>query len=134
MVRVNDCFVLLFQRNKLFLLEASLPQKHNDKARLVSIVQQPDSARCLEFWYHMFGSGIGKLNIYANMNVSNNSTRTLLWSRGANVGDVWRKAHISTEFSLPYRIIFEGVVGSNLDVSCRKVLFLFTRFSRSLLG
>jgi len=96
--------------------ESSIPQKPNDKARLVSIIDQPDNGRCLEFWYHMLGANIGKLNVYVNTNISNNDTRTLLWSRGANVGDVWRKAHVATEYTVPFRVIFEGVVGNGIDV------------------
>jgi hypothetical protein len=65
----------------------------------------------------MSGSNIGKLNVYVNTLTSNNDTLTLLWSRGANIGDVWRKAHLSTEYTEPFRVIFEGVVGNGIDVS-----------------
>jgi len=65
----------------------------------------------------MSGSNIGKLNVYVNTLISNNDTLTLLWSRGANIGDVWRKAHLSTEYTEPFRVIFEGVVGNGIDVS-----------------
>jgi len=121
----------------LFFLETSLPQKYNDKARLVSIVQQPSSSRCLEFWYHMFGEHIGKLNIYVNTNTSNNDSRSLLWSHGANIGDVWRKARIPLELTLPYRIIFEGVVGNGINVKLMKTKqhfdYLFFYSSRVIL-
>jgi hypothetical protein len=64
----------------------------------------------------MYGPTIGTLNVYVNTNTSNNDTSTLLWTRGANVGDVWRKAHIATEYTVPFRVIFEGVVGNGIDV------------------
>jgi hypothetical protein len=64
----------------------------------------------------MFGSDISKLNVYVNTNTSDNDTRTLLWSRGANVGDVWRKALIPTEYTVSFRVIFEGVVGNGINV------------------
>ncbi|CAF4812517.1 unnamed protein product, partial [Rotaria sp. Silwood2] len=96
---------------------SSLPQKPGDKARLISVVEQPQYGRCLQFWYHMFGINIGQLNVYVSTNTSNNDTRTLVWSRGANVGDVWRKAQVSTQYIVPFRIIFEGVVGNGIDVS-----------------
>lgn len=61
---------------------------------------------------------MGRLNVYINTNTSNNNSRTLVWSRGgANVGDVWRKARIPTEYSVDFRIIFEGVVGNGPLVS-----------------
>ena len=93
-----------------------MPQKPGNKARFISIIDQPDTGRCLQFWYHMLGSTIGKLNVYVNTNVSDNDTRTLLWSRGANVGDAWRKAHIPTEYTVPFRMIFEGVIGNGIEV------------------
>lgn len=104
----------------MFHLETSLPQRPGDTARLISVIEPPENGRCLEFWYHMFGANIGRLNVYANTDTSDNASRTLLWSRGANVGDVWRKAHISTEFTEPFRMIFEGIVGNGIDVSYEK--------------
>jgi hypothetical protein len=83
---------------------------------LISIVEQPENGRCLEFWYHMYGRDIGQLNVYVGTNSSGNEIRTLLWSRGANIGDVWRKTHIPTEYTEPFHIIFEGVVGNGLEV------------------
>ncbi|CAF0847412.1 unnamed protein product, partial [Rotaria sordida] len=96
-------------------IESSLPQRPGNKARLISTVEQPQNGRCLQFWYHMYGRNIGQLNIYVSMNTSNNDTRTLVWSRGANVGDVWRKAHISTEYTVPFSVIFEGVIGNGIE-------------------
>lgn len=65
----------------------------------------------------MYGQNMGKLNVYINTNTLNNESRTLVWSRGANVGDVWRKAHIPTELNKPFRVIFEGIVGNGIQVS-----------------
>ena len=93
---------------------------------MISVVGEPGDGRCLEFWYHMYGQNIGQLNVYINTNTTNNDTRTLLWSRGANIGDVWRKAHISTEYTVPFRVIFEGLIGNGHEVSskCQVPFFL----------
>ncbi|CAF3948718.1 unnamed protein product [Rotaria sp. Silwood2] len=103
------------EQGHFMFIESSLPQKPGDKARLISVIEQPQYGRCLQFWYHMFGRTIGQLNVYATTNTPNNDTHTLVWSRGANVGNVWRKAHISTEYTVPFRIIFEGVVGDSFE-------------------
>ena len=67
----------------------------------------------------MYGQHIGQLNVYSNTNTTNNDSRTLLWSRGTNIGDAWRKAHVSTEYTVPFRVIFEGVIGSGHEVSSK---------------
>ena len=83
----------------------------------------------------MYGRNVGQLNVYVNTNISNNSSRALLWSRGANVGDVWRKAQVSTEYTVPFRVIFEGVIGDGPEVSVEiikmAVHFLTVRFCRA---
>lgn len=47
-------------------IDASTPRKLGDKAILRSQVfsRTAGSGRCLTFWYHMAGSGIGTLNVY----------------------------------------------------------------------
>lgn len=49
-------------------IETSLPAKFNDTARLISpdlIVADQES--CFRFYYHMFGSDIYRLNVYAKI-------------------------------------------------------------------
>ncbi|CAF4987055.1 unnamed protein product, partial [Rotaria sp. Silwood1] len=96
------------------LVKATYPQKPGDKARLISGIESGDQGRCLEFWYHQYGSDIGKLNVYIDTNTTGNGSYTLLWSHGANIGDIWRKAHIATEYTTPFRIIFEGIIGNGI--------------------
>ena len=67
----------------------------------------------------MYGRNIGRLNVYANPNSTSADPRALIWSRGANMGDVWRKAHVATEFTAPFVVIFEGVVGNGIEARRR---------------
>ena len=49
-------------------IEASYPAKPNDTARLISPdVTVTDEETCFRFYYHMFGSSIYRLNIYARI-------------------------------------------------------------------
>ena len=48
-------------------IEASAPSKQGDKARLMSPTYTDNSAICVQFWYHMYGNGIGTLNVYAQV-------------------------------------------------------------------
>jgi len=47
-------------------IEASSPRKPGDKAWLSSEIMErtTGSGRCLKFWYHMQGVGMGTLNAY----------------------------------------------------------------------
>ena len=63
-------------------------QKEGDKARMVSPVYPKKSARCLSFWYHMFGQTMGTLRVFLKVN----GTLQIkpIWSESGNKGNVWR--------------------------------------------
>lgn len=69
-------------------IETSSPRKPQDKAQLESEEFQPtgSSGRCLKFWYHMYGSTIGTLNIW----MSSNGTSGQIWSLSGNQNNQWR--------------------------------------------
>ena len=87
-------------------IETSSPRKEGDTARLVSplhlLLGKSDELNCvLEFWYHMYGEDIAKLNVYSRSAVLNN-TETLLWSLTGNQLDTWHPARISFIWSQPF--------------------------------
>ena len=47
-------------------LEASAPALEGDEAQLITpfVFMSPDTAYCLSFWFHMFGEGIGALQVF----------------------------------------------------------------------
>lgn len=47
-------------------IEASSPRVPGDSAQLVSesFDRTTGTGRCLRFWYHMFGTQMGTLNVY----------------------------------------------------------------------
>ena len=68
--------------------EASSPQEKDDVARLKSIVipQTDPAGNCLEFWYHMYGSGMGTLNLYQS---NTQGAKQLLWRNTVGKDDEW---------------------------------------------
>ncbi len=44
------------------------------------------------------------------------------------MGNVWRKAHVATEYTEPFRVIFEGVVGKSFEVGNRNEYFAERKF------
>ena len=73
-------------------IETSLPRQVNDVAVLYSPFYRAPSPTCqMSFWYHMYGSTVGRLNVSA---VAQTST-TVLWTRAGNQGNSWKSATIS---------------------------------------
>ena len=82
-------------------IEASSPRLSGDKARLISrpFTQHEttgDTYECLTFFYHMYGSAMGTLNIYKieGDSVDTGNLGTPLWSLTGNQGNYWRIAQV----------------------------------------
>ena len=72
--------------------------------------------QCLTFWYHMYGSNIGTLNVYATTFFF----RQQVWSKTGSQGNLWRKAQVR---ELPW-IVKE--LYRNLVVACDTFSLLMT--------
>ena len=49
---------------KYIFIETSSPRRNGDRAVLESDMIGKTAGKCFSFWYHMYGSSIGALNIY----------------------------------------------------------------------
>lgn len=57
------------------------------------------------FWYHMYGSSIGSLNVY--LNISNRLT--LWWRKSGNKGNTWLQGTVGIGKKIkPFQILFQG--------------------------
>ena len=63
------------------------------KARLLSRTFPSTSGRCLTFWYHMYGSGMGELNVYVKP--AKAAAMTKVWSLNGDQGDEWKMAQVT---------------------------------------
>ena len=63
-------------------IEAS-PQSYGDNAKLELAVPRSNSSSCLTFYYHMYGSDMGTLNVF-----SGNDT---IFTQSGDQGNYWRK-------------------------------------------
>ncbi|XP_047128245.1 MAM and LDL-receptor class A domain-containing protein 1 isoform X1 [Hydra vulgaris] len=86
-------------------IEASSPRKENDTARLVSPIIS--SSQCLNFWYHMYGLHVNRLNVYTKTTNKMN----LVWSKYGSHGNQWRAAHVFLNSTVPYQYVFEAIRG-----------------------
>ncbi|VDI72691.1 chitin synthase [Mytilus galloprovincialis] len=87
--------------------ESSSPRQPGDRAIFESDVTFPAEDRCLEFYFNMFGSGMGTLTV--------KSSEDVLWSKTENQGFSWHKAkiHIPSTDNLKLRI--EATRGSDYE-------------------
>ncbi|XP_022097819.1 MAM and LDL-receptor class A domain-containing protein 1-like [Acanthaster planci] len=104
-------------------IETSSPRVQGQVSRLISsdlFATAPRSA-CLEFWYHMFGGGMGTLTFYT----STGSGRVPFWSLSGSQANAWKVARITVSSPVQYNIVIEGVVGSNYqsDVAIDDILY-----------
>lgn len=91
-------------------IESSYPQNKGDLARLLT--QKFDKGvYCLDFYYHMWGSTIGTLNILTKSETGVFSAP--FWTRNKNYGDEWNLAQMSVKTTENFQIVFEGIVGTS---------------------
>lgn len=77
-------------------IETSAPRRTGDYARLESPAFLPTdgNGECLVFWYHMYGNGIGRLNVYIKRG---NALGTSTWSEYGNHGNRWLRGMITVK-------------------------------------
>ena len=80
-------------------IEAS-HRRYGDKARLISDWLEPNETMCLQFWYHMQGKDVGKLNVY----ITTKSSQTQIWSQEGNQGNRWLFAQVSIYHIYPFKV------------------------------
>jgi len=74
---------IIILSGRYMFIEASAPRKEGQKARLLSPWYQPQfytKGACLTFWYHMYGTDIGRLNVYIDRNQPKSVSPTSLTS------------------------------------------------------
>ena len=82
-------------------IETSSPRSKGHKAWLVSPPFKSTNGRCLQFWYHMYGSTIGTLNVLLLQNKTRSSP---IWSLSSNQGDIWRVAQVTLNSAVDFSV------------------------------
>ena len=99
-------------------MEASSPRKANDTARLASPTIQGSGSRVrratgdckMRFFYQMYGSSVGQLNIYTAMAYGQPGNK--IWSMSGNKGNAWLRGEVSLSSAANFQVIIEGVRGT----------------------
>lgn len=89
----------------------STSRKRGDVARLLSPQMPRTRAKCVQFWYHMYGSTVGSLALYKK---TGSTVGARIWSRSGNQGDEWLAAQVNVWSPIrAFRISYQGTVGGN---------------------
>ncbi len=77
-------------------IETSSPRSTGDNAKLQLAVPRSESSSCLMFFYHMYGSSMGTLNVF--------SGNAKIFTKSGNQGYYWKKVtrtlHLSDVVSI----------------------------------
>lgn len=93
------CFY--YSSGNYLYVEASSPAQEGNKAWLLSDQFPGTAGRCLSFWYHMYGSSTGALNVYI---VDKDDKSTLIWSKSDDQGNQWKEAKLTLGSKLDYKV------------------------------
>ncbi|CAC5390031.1 unnamed protein product [Mytilus coruscus] len=91
-------------------IESSSPRQDDDKAIMVTKMSLPRVDRCLRFWYHMYGSTMGTLNVYTE---NAQGTRIQIFTMSGDQGNQWNEKAIFIPAMDDLKVIFEGIRGSS---------------------
>ncbi len=89
---IQSLYSNFFISGHYLYLEGSTPRKEGDRARLISTKTVKSEHKCLKFFYFMYGSEIGELNVYLKYGVSGKDI--LIWSLQEEQGKEWKRAMV----------------------------------------
>lgn len=125
--RIKLIINVYFKTGHYMFTESSAPRRPGDKARLLSPQYPATNGQCLTFWYHMYGSSIGTLNVYTS---SFNKLSPALFTISGDQGNQWRKAQMTIQVQEQYKVRKSGLhLTKNKFVKDRKGGFLPFQYS-----
>lgn len=101
--------------------EASSPAQPGQTSCFFSQEFPGGSCHLLTFWYHMLGSGIGKLSVQIKTSGGTES----VWEKSGEQGDKWIQGSVEIKSDLPYKVYFEGQRGGDYrgDIAIDDIAF-----------
>ncbi|XP_067219288.1 MAM and LDL-receptor class A domain-containing protein 1 isoform X1 [Chanodichthys erythropterus] len=84
------------------------PQWSSKPPQTARLIGFPQQAKCVSFWYIIYGGKIGSLRFITK---HANGNQTLMWMRTGTQGNKWRFVDLSfTDSEEPVQMIFEGIL------------------------
>ena len=92
--------LLLYTTGHYIYIEASAPRAPGQKARVLSPTLPSSSGECLQFYYHMYGAGMGTLNVYTQVGAQ----QTNIWTRKGNQGNKWLLGQVTLKNPSSFKV------------------------------
>jgi len=91
---------------KYIYIESSAPRLENETAQIQSATITPYGTNpiCLKFWYNMYGSSIGELNVYLKSENDSATEIVKVWSLHGDQGQGWHQAQVPVTSSNTFRV------------------------------
>ncbi|XP_051541508.1 MAM domain-containing protein 2 [Myxocyprinus asiaticus] len=104
-------------------IEASLMLPGHKASLLSSSLRGSKEPHCLQFYYHMYGSGTGQLSVYLQTGQENEDKR--LWTCHGEQGISWLRASVTYQYDQQHQIVFEATRGTSIrsDIAIDDVVF-----------
>ena len=93
----------------IYIETSGFNRRKGERARIESELFPATAGKCLSFWYHMYGSTIGTLNIY----MKTNSVETLLKTYNGSQGNAWIEGEVGLHSASNFKVILEGTRGGD---------------------
>uniref|UniRef100_A0A2C9KDP3 MAM domain-containing protein n=1 Tax=Biomphalaria glabrata TaxID=6526 RepID=A0A2C9KDP3_BIOGL len=89
--------------------EASSPRMPGDKVRMIGLPRPATTAKCVSYYYHMYGVNMGTLEVRVRTGPNVESS---LYTHSGNLGDKWYKNEVTVRSSTSWQLIFESTIGN----------------------
>jgi hypothetical protein len=84
-------FYFIFSDQGWYIYMETSGVNFNDTARLQSPAIAGSTTKCFEFWYHMHGPDINRLDVLI---IDSSNVETTIWTRQGPQGNMWRLGKI----------------------------------------
>ena len=96
----QSCHILISFEGKYLFVESSSPAALGNRARLVSGLLN-ENLKCMTFWYHMLGDGIGDLIVYSK---KAGSVEKMIWKLSGDQGYEWGQASVKLNIDSEHQV------------------------------
>jgi hypothetical protein len=97
----KDLLIFSMISGSYIYIEASAPRVTGQKARIFTPSQPVTTGSCVSFYYHMYGTQMGTLNVYAR---TGNAIGSPILSTKGNHGNKWLKAQVSVRSTSTWQV------------------------------